>query len=255
MNLEQDSFEKYNSSPVYDETTITHSLFAQNEGYSQNLLAIKAQTLRSYITSKRVLDIGCADGRHLSELAHLFSTGIGLDFSARFINSALTNHGHLENISFRVGDARQIDLPSGSVDVVYSFATLYYVDDISEVYSEIARLLAPGGVAILEVGNARSLATKISRRPENAMLAQHSARTIGEHKRALGAANLNIVSHRSFQLLPMWGNLDGIFALFRLPALERLMCQSINGLTIDERLSSLPTAREYAFRHLLVCKK
>ncbi len=207
------------------------------------------------VTSKRVLDIGCADGRHLAELSGIFAHGVGIDFSERFISAAKASYGSIGNIDFLVGDARSMQMPSGAIDVVYSFATLYYLNDIADVYAEIARVLAPGGVAVLEVGNARSLATRISRRPENRALAQHSARTIGDHLQALKAARLDVLTHKSFQLLPMWGNLDGLLSLLRKPALDHLMGKQVKGRMIDEWVSSLPVVRNFAFRHLVVCRK
>jgi ubiquinone/menaquinone biosynthesis C-methylase UbiE len=255
-DLERDSREKYNNGSAYNEATITHSLLKTEEpGYSQRLLSIKAELLKSLVGSKRVLDIGCADGRHLAELSPLFASGTGVDFSDRFINSAKRNYGHIENIKFMSGDARHLEIPDQSVDVVFSFATLYYVNDIREVYSEVARVLAPNGIAVLEVGNSRSLATKISRRPENAELAQHSSRTIDEHLQALKAANLKVLQHRSFQILPMWGNLDGLLSLLRRPALDRLMSRTVGSRMVDERVSSLPLVKKLAFRHLIVCQK
>jgi SAM-dependent methyltransferase len=255
LDLERDSREKYNSSPAYDAATITHSLRATHSGYSQNLLSIKAGLLDQYSASKRLLDIGCADGRHLAEISEGLASGIGVDFSERFIESAKANYGHVDNLRFMVADARDIDVPSNTIDVAYSFATLYYVDNISQVYSEISRVLAESGIAILELGNARSLATQISRRPENRDLAQHSARTIEEHLNALKAANLEILIHKSFQILPMWGNLDGILSLLRRPALDRFMARTVNKRMIDEWISSMPFVRKFAFRHLVVCRK
>jgi SAM-dependent methyltransferase len=253
--LEGDAFDKYSNSAVYNETTITRSLEVSPIDWGTTLLAIKAETLKGLVGANRVLDIGCANGRHLAELSEFIASGTGVDFSPRFIEAAERDYKSNAKLSFLVADARSIPLPSASFEAIYSFATLYYVDEIDKVYAEIERLLVPGGFTVLEVGNAKSLATRVSSRKENAQLAQHSRRTIGDHLEALARSNLKIVSHRAFQILPMWGNLPGLLAWTRMPALDKLMAKSVGGRMIDEWVSSAPGLNRLAFRHLLVAQK
>lgn len=253
--LERDAFDKYSNSAVYNEATITKSLEVSPTDWGTTLLAIKAETLKRLVGGGRVLDIGCANGRHLAELSEFITSGTGVDFSARFIEAAGRDYATNGKLSFLVADARSMPLTSASFDVIYSFATLYHVDEINKVYAEIERLLVPGGFTVLEVGNARSLATRVSCQKENAQLAQHSRRTISDHLEALARSNLEIVSHRAFQILPMWGNLPGFLAWTRMPALDKLMAKSVGGHMIDEWVSNLPGLKNYAFRHLIVAQK
>ncbi|QWG25099.1 class I SAM-dependent methyltransferase [Bradyrhizobium sediminis] len=253
--IEQDALRKYSKSEVYNECTITRSLEVSTSDWGSRLLAIKAETLRARVRGRRVLDIGCANGRHLAELADSIARGVGVDFAPRFIEAAKRDFASLTNLSFFVADARDIPLEDASVDIAYSFATLYYIDDIENAYKEIARLLVPGGVAVLELGNANSLATRIARNPQNAHLAQHSKRVIGDHLSALSGAGLGVKSHRAFQILPMWGSISGLLSWTRHPLLDALMNKMVFGRMIDEWVSNLPGLKGLAFRHLIVVEK
>jgi SAM-dependent methyltransferase len=249
--LEADAKRKYNDGAIDDSSKITPSLFQAAGSFSALLLAEKAKLLLAHIRGKSVLDLGCANGRHLAELASEISLGIGIDFSTPFIQFAKTNYGHVPNLQFAVGDARAIPLKPEVVDIAYTFATMYHIDDIDDVVAGLFRVLRPGGIAILELGNARSLATLVSRHyPE---IARHSRRTIGEHLNTLRRHGFKIVMWRSFQILPMWGDRPRWLGPLRSPRLENLLMRRYHGKMLDERISSLPGLRYFAFRHLVVC--
>ena len=252
-NREDDARRKYSDPAVYSVDHITTPLIGGGEGFSAELLKIKASTLLVHCAGKRVLDIGCADGRHLRDISAKIVSGIGVDFSVPFIKAAVERNDAGDKLHFLVGDARALPLKSHSVDCVFSFASLYYVDDIEPVYKEINRVLIPGGVAILEVGNSRSLATKVSKRYPH--LARHSRKLISEHLGSLKEAGLNLLEWRAFQLLPMWGDVPFWLRIFRLRIVEKIAAMRFRDKMIDERISSLWGLRSLAFRHILVCSR
>ena len=55
------------------------------------------------------------------------------------------------------GARRSFPFEDASFDVVYSFKVLAHVPDIERALEEVARVLAPGGTAILEFYNPKSL--------------------------------------------------------------------------------------------------
>jgi SAM-dependent methyltransferase len=96
----------------------------------------------SHITGqpKRVLDVGCGNGRYTTRLREAFPDAevIGVDLAS----------GILETVPEPTVVADVADLPfeDGSADVVLAMHMLYHVPDIPAALDELQRVLAPGGV-------------------------------------------------------------------------------------------------------------
>lgn len=75
---------------------------------------------------KRVLDLGCGDGRFALGLAPLALSIDGLDPDPDAIKAARKNarQAAIENVHFRVGAAQKLPYPDASVDVVLLSWTL-----------------------------------------------------------------------------------------------------------------------------------
>ena len=110
----------------------------------------------------RCLDVGCGDGRLLDLLA---AAGVppgnlhGVELSERAIARVRERgyHGHL-------GRIEEVDLPAGSFDFVTLFQVIEHVSDPEATLRALARLLAPGGVLVVETPNVRSLDARLFRR-------------------------------------------------------------------------------------------
>ncbi|MDA1360115.1 class I SAM-dependent methyltransferase [Glycomyces luteolus] len=89
---------------------------------------------------KRVLDVGCGNGRYTARLREAFPGAevIGVDLAS----------GILESVAEPTVVADVADLPfeDGSADVVLAMHMLYHVPDIPAALDELQRVLAPGGV-------------------------------------------------------------------------------------------------------------
>lgn len=89
---------------------------------------------------KRVLDVGCGNGRYTGRLREAFPDAevIGVDLAS----------GILETVPEPTVVADVADLPfeDGSADVVLAMHMLYHVPDIAAALDELQRVLAPGGV-------------------------------------------------------------------------------------------------------------
>ena len=114
---------------------------------------------------KDVLDVCCGPGGYLFATQNTIRSGIGLDFNSRMIEIANERRAALkaDNLRFMEGNAKAIGLPDCSVDVAYTFATLYAFENADRVIQEMTRVLRPGGVAILEFGNLHRINTVIAR--------------------------------------------------------------------------------------------
>ena len=98
----------------------------------------------------RILDMGCGWGTISHALSPRVREVVGVDFSERAIagcNARVPVHG-VDNVVFRVADARATGLEAGSFEAVVA-ADLFehlYPDDSEAVAAEAFRVLAPGGV-------------------------------------------------------------------------------------------------------------
>ncbi len=72
---------------------------------------------------------------------------IGIDFTEAMVNKARENAEKVgfNNVEFRLGDIENIPLTSGKADVVLSNCVLNLVPNKHKVFSEIFRVLKPGG--------------------------------------------------------------------------------------------------------------
>jgi ubiquinone/menaquinone biosynthesis C-methylase UbiE len=97
-----------------------------------------------------VLDLGSGAGIDVFLAAQQVGESgrvIGIDMTPEMLQRArenAANHG-IENVEFRQGDIEAMPVDDASVDVVISNCVINLVPDKRSVYSEIQRVLRPGG--------------------------------------------------------------------------------------------------------------
>lgn len=96
---------------------------------------------------RKLLELGAGIGRFTGALASQASSVIAVDFMQSFIEENEKTHGHMGNIDFRCGDVTKIELPSESVDVIFSNWLLMYLSDeeVQTLFSNMLTWLTPGG--------------------------------------------------------------------------------------------------------------
>lgn len=96
-----------------------------------------------------VVDLGCGPGLLSIELCKLLPSAriIGVDPSAEMLEVARRNRDEagVSNYDSRLGAAERIPLESNSVDLVVTQASLHEWDSVERGFSEILRVLRPGG--------------------------------------------------------------------------------------------------------------
>jgi SAM-dependent methyltransferase len=106
------------------------------------------------LAPRRILVVGCGDGLEAGLLARRFRADtVEIDIGAEF---ALDHRGSAPARLVAM-DARALDFPDGTFDLVYSFHALEHIGHPEEALAEIRRVLAPGGVFALGTPNKRRL--------------------------------------------------------------------------------------------------
>lgn len=204
------------------------------------------------------LDLCCGPGFYGAHLAERVDRFAGLDISHDFLKAfagALGDQQPAKPFVMVQADCLALPLSDASVDVLCSYCSLYYMPDFERLYAEIHRVLKPGGVAILELGNRKSLSFPLAQAFHKSLgWAKAFAQSVPETKASLAKAGLSVLSWRSFQLLPMYGAPPGqrLWLLVSHPKWKSLMAKKIGGKMLDEWLSSLWPLRQIAWRHLVV---
>jgi SAM-dependent methyltransferase len=96
----------------------------------------------------RALDAACGTGRHAAELERRGHEVHGFDLTPEMLAIARAT---VSTGRFTAGDLLAIPFADGSFDLVVCGLALAHVDHVSVAVAELARVLAPGGRAILSV--------------------------------------------------------------------------------------------------------
>ncbi len=104
---------------------------------------------------ERVLDVGSGDGKITAEIARRAPRGrvVGIDASADMVRFAAERFPRemFPNLEFRLMDAHALDFDA-EFDVVFSNATLHWVDDHAAFLRGMRRALTPLGRCLLQMG-------------------------------------------------------------------------------------------------------
>ncbi|AST97446.1 class I SAM-dependent methyltransferase [Shouchella clausii] len=101
---------------------------------------------------KAIADIGCGTGRLLLRGSTEASKLIGVDLSAGMVtraNALFQEKGVAHKAKAVQGDAASLPLASGGFDIAFSTCVLFLLPDLHQGVKEMARILKPGGIAIL----------------------------------------------------------------------------------------------------------
>lgn len=109
-----------------------------------------------------VADLGAGTGRDAAQLLGLLPRGrvLAIDGSRQMLAQLRTRlAGYGDRLQVVPADLRQpLPLPGGVADAVISVATLHWLPDHAHVFTEVARVLRPGGRFAAEAGGAGNIA-------------------------------------------------------------------------------------------------
>jgi SAM-dependent methyltransferase len=128
---------------------------ANSTGYAAH--ALTRYQLEPYIpafarfaesTGKRVLEIGVGLGADHQQFAAAGAELHGIDLTERAVEHTRRRLAAFDLTSdIRLGDAENIEHPSGAFDLVYSWGVIHHSPNTRQAVAEIYRVLKPGGRA------------------------------------------------------------------------------------------------------------
>ncbi len=96
-----------------------------------------------------IADLGCGTGQLVAELSPHVKRVIGVDVSPAMLKAAGKRIGNARNVELREGDVQKLPLAAGCCDAALMLLVLTYVDDPAAALREMARILKPGGEAVI----------------------------------------------------------------------------------------------------------
>jgi len=134
--------------------TMFNDSYAAKKGYVPDAdLSLGCGIPTDYVNiraGEHVLDLGSGAGNDCFVARSIVGEQgkvTGLDFSDKMLEKARLNNEKMgyRNVNFVKGDIESIPLPDNSVDVVISNCVLNLVPDKAKAFSEIRRIMKPGG--------------------------------------------------------------------------------------------------------------
>ncbi|MBR2523178.1 MAG: methyltransferase domain-containing protein [Clostridiales bacterium] len=106
------------------------------------------------IVPSKILEVGCSGGRNAGELAKKYPSAkvTAIDYSEVSVAKATDYNNDLINagrISVMRGDVSNLDLPVEIYDLATAFETIYFWPGLEKCFSEVAKVLKPGGVFMI----------------------------------------------------------------------------------------------------------
>ena len=134
-------------------------------------------------TGGRLIEVGAGFGRLADEYAGYMEVVL-LDASEVLLEAARRQVEGDPRVSFVLGDAYQLPFPDASFDAAVCIRVLHHFADPRPAISELARVLSPGGVLVVESSNKRNMKAVIAyliRRQTWSPFARGSRRYEGVH--------------------------------------------------------------------------
>jgi SAM-dependent methyltransferase len=158
----QKTYTEVSTEPIQDFVFPTGRPWAQDLGYPEELAQVPERSVKSFAgvanpfslgriePGSTVLDLGCGAGTDLLIAAQMVGAEgrvIGIDMTATMLDRARASAEEmgLGNVELHEGLIESVPVADASVDVVISNGVIDLVPDKEPVFSEIDRVLRPGG--------------------------------------------------------------------------------------------------------------
>jgi len=107
-----------------------------------NFLFNKTLTYLKPGFNEKILEIGCGRGFFVKKIEKFTKFAVGIDVNPEAIKNSVSS-------KIKLADATNTNFPSASFDKIYSLHTIEHVPNLKKLFSEIDRILKPGGKVLL----------------------------------------------------------------------------------------------------------
>jgi ubiquinone/menaquinone biosynthesis C-methylase UbiE len=197
---------------------------------------------RSVSSTDTLLDIGVGNGILAIPISRLVKEVHGVDISPAMLAECRRNLSRAEitNVWLYERSPKDLPFPDSFFDLIFSFSTLILIPEPMDVYREIARLIKPGGLCILDITGKYNL----SRIHWGKFYRQHghfgvNAYALPEIRAIFASLGFAIVEIHASGLLDQWKYLPG---LNRLAFLEQVFHRTPREPDLDYKFSQLVPA-------------
>jgi len=124
--------------------------YVENLGYPHTIEYLKYLDNKflghvNYADLVTVAEICCGHGELLTLLKGIDIHGVGVDISCNMLEFARDKHARNSNFIFIQGDATKLPLQDSQFDSVFILGGIHHVPDREALFSEVFRILKPGG--------------------------------------------------------------------------------------------------------------
>ena len=177
--------------PRFEDLTETTGIPLSPEGAV--MLHTRYAAAAELARGRRVVELACGSGQGLGLVGAHAAWIVGGDYSAALLRAARRHYGAAPPLVRLSADS--LPFAAGTADLVLLFEATYYVPDMDACFREIARVLAPGGTALLVSANPE--------RPDF-ISSPHSIHyhTADEFRDALEAVGLDVTVDGAFPVDP-----------------------------------------------------
>jgi len=125
-------------------------LYANADGFTYHF-HVRRQRVLELLPERlgRVADIGCGPGVMTEAVLERGGSFDGFDLSPEMVREGSEKFAGNERVRFQIGNIEALEVPDESYDQVICMAVTEYLRTPNRALSEIARILRPGGIAII----------------------------------------------------------------------------------------------------------
>ena len=127
-------------------------VYGEGEFYLRRRVAVVDAIAAEITTARRILDLGCGNGRYLYDFrkSSPHAIAIGADLTAEMLGSARARNG--PRTPLVRADVTAAPFRDGALDIIFASHVFQFVSDKDATMRDLARCLAPGGAIILTIG-------------------------------------------------------------------------------------------------------